>query len=434
MMQNYIITWVYCDLQTEESSYTQMGSNSSETSFQEIYWKCAYVFFKTSIVNNPSAKHLLFTNNQDIPFIEGVSLKDKFASMNVEVIEIPLTFNTPPDYFFSWRNQFYLFDILAYLGRHLEPDDNVIVLDSDCIFTKPAEPIFKDLVRYPALVYSLPFTEYEDIHGLSRMQMLDVYNTISDSDYAEYPTYYGGEWFAAKVSYIRLLNSMIPNIWLKNMNLHLQGKLKFNEEAHMLSFLYDESHAELGSANSYIRRMWTISSIRRDIQNTDTELIIWHCPSEKKYGISALFYSLWQDENNLMTEEAQLHLTTHLGKYFGIPNEQERNNSTDQGVLKQMESIQRIQGPIAIFGSGSYGVSVLNILHDFNIFPYAFIDNDSKRWGTLVESIPVISLNEMEDNTFILIASYASTEIEKQLLHHGLSKDHQFMTYTFYNN
>jgi hypothetical protein len=433
-MSKNICTWIYCDSLDEESSYTQVGNNSSDVAFQEVYWRCVYVFFCSSIKNNPTANHILFTNSNRIPRIDDFPLEAELARLKVKIIQLPLTFKTPQGYFSSWRNQFYIFDILRYIGNHYDGDDCFVILDSDCIWVRSADSLMDTIKREKLMIYNMPFQQNEDIHGLSREQMKGIYEELLDRNITELPEYAGGEWFGATASYIRILNNEVSWVWEGNLRRYQEGKLKFNEEAHMLSYLYFISNINPALANSYIRRIWTVTSIRRDVQNSDPNLTIWHCPSEKKYAIKRLYNILIQEGSEFWDVQAGDSFVDYIGKFFGIPIESERKYSVEQEIRKQIDMLREIDKDIVIFGSGNYGQSVLKLLIESGLTPRCFVDNNNNNWTRDIQGIPIEGPREIRKSDFIVIASYASLEIKEQLINMKLCETEDFLIYNYYSS
>jgi hypothetical protein len=48
----YMATGMCLEKPGEEQSYFQVHGSSSSTKFQEVYWKCAVIFFASSVRNN----------------------------------------------------------------------------------------------------------------------------------------------------------------------------------------------------------------------------------------------------------------------------------------------------------------------------------------------------------------------------------------------
>src|SRR5436305_5488901 len=103
--------WLLIDQPQDCSSFSQVGADSSRPNFQAVYWRTAAVFYASSRRANPAARHALFTNAEP-PVVDGHDLAAFFQGMEVELIDVPLTYRPPKTYWHSWRNQFYLLDLI----------------------------------------------------------------------------------------------------------------------------------------------------------------------------------------------------------------------------------------------------------------------------------------------------------------------------------
>ncbi|MFN0015683.1 MAG: hypothetical protein ACKVU2_14135 [Saprospiraceae bacterium] len=311
-MKPLIATWIYLDSDAESSVYPQVGKLSHLEDFQMIYWQCVAVFFEYSVRHNPSAKHVLFSNQTpaQLPLQNGFSWAEHLERLGVELVTLPLTWQTPPGYHGAWRNQFYIFDILQFFERQAYDDNTpLLVFDSDCIINQPLDTLFKEIHNLGLLVLPMPFTSEYNINGITRKSMRELYTILDNQDPGIDPVYYGGEVFAATPLIVNKINERMPYVWALMQNLHSAGKPKFTEEAHFLSYFY--FHIEkIGSLEPYMRRIWT-SPRYNDVEPSDIQLPIWHLPSEKKGGIAILFHDL--------TSKIPLPISTvKLGGIFGL--------------------------------------------------------------------------------------------------------------------
>ena len=122
-----ISTWIYLDSPEESSEYPQVGKSSHLPEFQKVYWRCVAVFFELSTRNNPGKQHILFSNVQvnDLPNVDGLDLKRFLQEKKVTLVTLPLTWQAPKGWHGKWRNQFYIFDILAHV--HDRPDSDALL-------------------------------------------------------------------------------------------------------------------------------------------------------------------------------------------------------------------------------------------------------------------------------------------------------------------
>ena len=314
----YICTWIYLDSPEESSEYPQVGKKSHLADFQKVYWKCVAVFFALSTQFNPQRRHVLFSNKtlEAIPEIDGFDLQGFLKGKNVEVVTLPLTWQTPEGYFGKWRNQFYIFDILQFIesawSNDSKPSDHskvpsFIVLDSDCVINRPLDALFAEIRQSGLLALPMPYSETHNINGVTRKEMRQIYAELDGKDPGGNPVYYGGEIFAATLPVIRQINAIAPAVWQNMLNRHRSGSIKLNEEAHFLSYCYHKI-GHYGSLERFIKRIWT-SPHHSNVQPEDANLPIWHLPSEKTGGIALIFKKL--EIRNWKLDE--------LGAYLGVP-------------------------------------------------------------------------------------------------------------------
>ncbi|MBK8192764.1 MAG: hypothetical protein IPK76_06055 [Lewinellaceae bacterium] len=333
---DYICTWIYLDSPEESSEYPQVGKQSHLPAFQKVYWKCVAVFFACSTKFNPDRRHVLFTNKRadEIPEVDGLDLKRFLTDRNVDIVTIPLTWQTPEGYFGKWRNQFYIFDILQFIenqrdafptvrrtSKSVAAEDSTdlevrrtegsepgfVILDSDCIVNRPLDGLFAQIRQYGLLALPMPYSETHNINGVTREEMRRIYAELDGADPGNDPVYYGGEIFAATLPVIRKVNRIAPVLWTKMLERFDKGRPKLNEEAHFLSYCYHKIGG-FGSLEGFIKRIWT-SPKYSNVQPEDAQLPIWHLPSEKTGGIALLFKQL-QGENWDWKS---------LGGYVGVP-------------------------------------------------------------------------------------------------------------------
>ncbi|MCC6281830.1 MAG: hypothetical protein IT262_14575 [Saprospiraceae bacterium] len=309
---DYICTWIYLDSPEESSEYPQVGKSSHLSDFQKVYWRCVAVFFALSKKNNPNAKHVLYSNQKAdaFPVVDGLNLQTFLQEKNVEIVTIPLTWQTPEGYFGKWRNQFYIFDILQFIESQAISDQSAfLILDSDCVIHASLEQLFTEIRQQGLLVLPMPYGEDFDINGITRKDMQQIYTELDGKASGTLPLYYGGEVFAATLPVIRQINAMAPEIWNNMLERYRNRQIKFNEEAHFLSYCYHKI-GKFGLIERFIKRIWT-SPKYNNVQRDDAQLPIWHLPSEKTGGIALLFRYLASGDNRWMSSD--------LGGYVGVP-------------------------------------------------------------------------------------------------------------------
>lgn len=313
-MSNYIATWFYAEQKGDESFYPQVSQYKSfSPKFHLVYLKCVITFFYSFYkFRERGDKYLFFTNLESLPDKIGkIDVKKFFEERNIEVVRLDLSFKTPADWYNSWRNQFYLFDILNYVGKNFTPADNFLILDSDCIATKSPKSLFDDVAKHGLLNYDMRYPEDYNINGVTKADLKDLFEHFYGSrDDGLY--YSGGEFFAATYNTIKALNSELPGLLEKNYGLYKAGKKKLNEEAHVLTTLYSRLKLNNGLGNKYIKRLWTFNCV--SVEKGDENLPIWHLPVEKNYGLNDLLDAIEKDDG--MSDSKFLKLAS---LYLGVP-------------------------------------------------------------------------------------------------------------------
>jgi hypothetical protein len=324
----YVCTWLYAESPDAESTYYQSRGRSSSEAFQAVYWRCVAVFFATSCRQQPDARHVLFTNVEELPAVDGLDVAALLQRLGVQVIRLPLTFETPPGYYHAWRNQFYVFDILRRLRDDLREDDSAVVLDSDCVWIASARPMQEALGRDGVLTYVHPYTSDFPVNGLTRAEMRHVASRLSGVDVPHPLLYCGGELVAVTGAELPRLTSEVDLTWRGLMDLHRKGEPTFTEEGQTLSYIYDKLGYPRGNGNPFVRRIWTGSlGAHNTAQPDDAGLVVWHLPMEKRFGIHRLFPQAFDSRSPLWTRPLGRELREYLGPYLGVP----RNSLRKQG-------------------------------------------------------------------------------------------------------
>jgi hypothetical protein len=293
-MQKNICTWICVDTEGEESDYLQMRSIGKSTSskFVGIYLKNCIVFFITARKFNPTANLLLFTNTDLPEKLAGLDFRQMIDQLGVIVVRVNFDFKTPPGYYGAWRNQFFEFSIFQKMPALSKSEDDLFLLtDSDCIITGDLAPLWEK-AQSGCLTYDMGYAEEYSINGLSRLEMKAIYEQLLDKKLEHSPKYYGGEFFLANTASISRIVDDFVELWPVLLLRHEHGQLKFNEEAHTLSYLFYKNGLEDQAANEFVKRLWTQPFIFRNVEEKDRDLLVWHLPHEKKYGILNLFKRL----------------------------------------------------------------------------------------------------------------------------------------------
>lgn len=314
----YIVTGMCCDEEGQESKYPQ-GSNakSSSEKFQSVYWRCAVLYFASSVRNNPEAQHILFTNADRIPNLESFNTVEFFDKIGVKVVQIPFTYQPPLEYYPAFRSTFFKFDIIQYLKNNSELNDRCIALDSDCVWVNSADRIIADIEKEGLVTYDLYEPDDKKISGLTRREMQTIYEELGYK-VDEPPKYFGAEFIVGSGKHIKILSDEVDSIWETCLQRFAEGKTKFYTEEQMLTYIYNKLGYARGSGNAYFNRVWT-SPIYYTATEADFKMDVWHLPAEKGYGIKRLFAQVANPKSDFWNLPVGEQFTKYVAGYVGIP-------------------------------------------------------------------------------------------------------------------
>lgn len=319
----YIAVGFCRDLKGEESNYPQVGGVSSSMKFQAVYWQCVVVHFASSVRNNPNANHILFTNLKNIPDLGKFNTEEFIVALGVKIVNLPFTYQPPISYFDSWRSTFYKLDMLKYFGNISQPDDKCIILDSDCIWIDSVDKISSSIEQHGFLTYEIDYhtanpTATDTISGLGKLEVQKIYDEMG-CRLDEVPKHFGAEIIAGSGQNMKKVSTEIDSIWETSLKRAANGQIKFNTEEYMLSYAYNKLGYSAGTANTYIKRIWTEKAEHNNANEQDFALSIWHVPAEKVHGIKRLFRQVYNIKSSFWHLPLGKPFAQYLGSYLGIP-------------------------------------------------------------------------------------------------------------------
>ena len=309
---NYIATWFYRESADEASFYPQMGQRGDSALVHSVYMQIQVPFFRTFRHYNPKARLLFFTNlrREGLPrFLLGL-----FDELGVETVTLPYTRRPPKGWYGAWQNQFYLYDILGWMGGRMKADDALLVCDADCLCRTPLDGLFDEIRKQGSALYEFITDRSATINGITLPEMeafyTDCYGTPPRSPLA----YYGGEFIGLRGDSVCRINEAYAGLWAFNLARADRREPKLNEEAHVLSVLAERLDLRNAVANRYVKRMWTSPQFN-NVCPEDERLAVWHLPYEKKRGLYRLF-RLLEKQKGLGDEERFWHRAKEL---TGVP-------------------------------------------------------------------------------------------------------------------
>lgn len=239
--------------------------------------------------------------------------------LGVTVVTLPFTYEPPAGYYEAWRNQFYVFDVITHLSATLADEEVGVLLDSDCFWLHPADALVAATRRHGLLTYDIGLPPGWPQNGLTREDMQALYAELLAAPVPLLPPYLGGEFFAGSGRWARRLAAEFPALWATLLERHRRGLPHFNEEAHALSFLYYKLGITAGTANPYVKRLYTALLRRNNAAPADYGLTLWHLPTEKRFGIRRLFEKAVDPDSAFWHTPLGPPFAAYLGRHLGVP-------------------------------------------------------------------------------------------------------------------
>ncbi|MGN8132650.1 hypothetical protein [Paenarthrobacter sp. 22069] len=326
-MTQIVSTWFYTQGSEEGGNFAQLREDSSSEDFRDIYRRCIAVFFATARRANPAARLVLYLNRpwstSNTAIAEEVGrLLD---CLEVEQKVIPYLHEPPQSFTKSWRNQFFVIDVMDDLQEELERGDSVVILDSDVIWTSKlrAQSFWADLASCGIATYEVGYHSSKRVNGLSIVELEELAGQIGSPKTARI-SYCGGEIIGSTADRLQRLVREADRVWSTLMTRH-EGNHSFAfEEAHVLSLAYGILGEEPGKIDRHLRRLWTQPLKPRNVTHADRHLTLWHVPAEKKYGIARIYRRLIKHGVHKFISEPDKPFLRTASRELGIP----RNTSS----------------------------------------------------------------------------------------------------------
>jgi hypothetical protein len=332
-----ISTWFVGDETGEESIFPQMGMPSSTLRFQRVYWQCIWLFFRSARAFNPHAELVLFINKARHPLLEefGPSLAD----LEVDLRCVEFRSRPPQGFTETFGNQLYIVDIVRDIAGCNKQDAVWLVLDSDCLIVKPLDALAEATAEHRILTMDCGLPSDENINGLTQQQLGRIAFEMGLVAKEQMLPYYGGEIYAATQAACVKLTTLLDEIMATNIKRWREGRLAIKEEAHLLSLAYVHMGLNRGTANHFIRRIWTTFKYHTACES-DLDLPIWHVPAEKRLGFHRMYHYAMKHPRQFEKMIQNSNFKGWAAKQLGIPRRTLR-----KGILDLLEKLaQKVRG------------------------------------------------------------------------------------------
>jgi hypothetical protein len=285
-----VATWMYSAPDGDESMHHQVGKAIGTQKTRNYYWRCVFVLFASAALHLPSSRRILIVNRMPPESIDGIAIAPLLDRFQIEIRVLDEVTRPGKDYHSSWNTQFIVIDALQILSEIATGDEPVLLLDSDCVFVRPlSEEITQRIKRWGVLRYTLHDDDDVKENGLSNRDLGRLAAEYTPPLTTERIRYAGGEIFCGRADMLPQVLHLSRAAFARSIERHSAGLPKFNEEAHLLSYVYEVLNAPDHTANDFIKRIWTDRGVHSNIDGTEDKLTIWHLPAEKKAGILRMF-------------------------------------------------------------------------------------------------------------------------------------------------
>ncbi|MFD2255859.1 hypothetical protein ACFSSA_04145 [Luteolibacter algae] len=286
-----IATWMYSPPKGDKSRHHQVGTDIGAQKVRNYYWRSVVVLFASAATHHPESRRVLLVNELPPEKIDGFFVSPILERLKVEIRVLKDITRPPGDYHNAWNTQFVVLDALQELSDISSGATPVLLLDSDCVFIRPlSAELIERIAEDKILRYDLGSNDDSPENGLSNRDLGRLAAEYDPPLDREVIRYAGGEIFCGRADILPEVVKLGRRTYEISIERHRAGLPKFNEEAHLLSYVYEVLGSPDASANDMIKRIWTDRGWYSNLDGSEMDLTIWHLPAEKKLGIIKAFH------------------------------------------------------------------------------------------------------------------------------------------------
>ncbi len=286
-MSIVISSWIYIAPKGHTSLHHQVGKDIGTQHVQNYYWRSLVCLMGSAAAVCPEARRIAFLNVDvtSLPSVDGADLRLLFADLGVELVVLESVTLPPQGYFGAWGTQFVVLDCMEKLVTLCKSEDQILLLDSDCVINLPLEgALQKAICEHRILRFTLSDGRDEPINGLSCQQLAELAREYDPPLNKASISYAGGEIIGATHHALTEAAQLARSAYRQSLERFSKGLPKFNEEAHLLSYVYEVMDIKDRTANGFIKRIWTDRGLCCNVDGRENLIAIWHLPAEKKRG------------------------------------------------------------------------------------------------------------------------------------------------------
>ena len=123
-------------------------------------------------------------------------------------------------------------------------------------------------------------------------------------------------------------------MWNKNLQAIERGQRWCREEAQFLSLLYHRHGYKEGTANPFLKRIWTASGFGhfRNTAAEDRDLLVWHLPAEKRFGFLDMFREVCNEKSEFWPTAIGRPFVDYAALTFGVERKRWNRRIRDGAV------------------------------------------------------------------------------------------------------
>lgn len=275
----------------DDGYYPSAGDHRGQ---RPVYWQTIAVLCASARRSKTQQLDVLICTNETPP----PEIAEILNELGVKFARPEFSFRPPAGLFPAFSGAFYLFDSMNYCRRTYPSQTVFVFIDPDCIVVNNLDALREFSNQWPVMGYELELDNDSKENGCSRNNLLAFLRELEPSYPPSPPAYFGGELLVVSGEQLPDLYEKVVRIWRCNLQAFKAGKNSLKTEEHVISVALALSEGLVGTANDFIKRMWTRPSFR-NVSPADQSFSIWHLPAEKRYAFPALFHRLKDDTEAL---------------------------------------------------------------------------------------------------------------------------------------
>jgi hypothetical protein len=239
----------------------------------EDYYRAMAVAFASVRRWNPEMPLMLVTNEEP-----GGRFADELAKLDATIQLCSFEHRPPPGFSDQFAGSLFMLDAVRACA-----DQDTVFIDPDVVCLRDLGPVIAEMGgAVGAMPLNYPGTTA--IGGLTLDQAAGLHSLLGEP--LDGPViHYGGESYIIPAAHAGAVSARAEAAWSFSLDRHRENLSRFPTEEHILS--YALRGVPTCSLRPHVRRIWTAATYRT-IHGDESDVSIWHLPSEKSCGFRTL--------------------------------------------------------------------------------------------------------------------------------------------------